>query len=925
MLAHGVNIEQLPLRTYALATRMGNLNSSLEQIAAEALSLPPDERAHFIRGACGNDDTKYRTVMEHMLSRQGWFDSDVEAEGIEDDAWLDPAGTMIGPYRIVRSLGRGGMGEVFLAERADDQFSQQVAIKLVRRGLLSRHVQSRLRQERQILATLEHPNIARLYDGGTSDGTPYIVMEYVDGAPIDRFCDTNSLTIETRLRLFMKVCSAVHRAHQNLIVHRDLKPSNILVTNAGEPKLLDFGIAKLLDDRTMMHTLAVTQADVRVMTPDHASPEQIRGELLTTSSDIYVLGVLLYELLTGYKPFRMHGHRLAELERAICEDDPLPMSAAIAAAMDSEDSGIEEIATQRGATPSKLRRSLRGDLDNIVAMAMRKEPDRRYSSVEQFIADVQRHLDGMPVLARPDAWSYRAGKFVRRHALPVAISAVFLASLIGFSVTIAVQSQRIAHERDVAEQQRERAQAERERAETVAAFLIDSFKLTDPFAQAGGKITAREILDNAAERVTKGAELTSQPTLRATLLDTFGNAYLGLGLHTEAEPLIEEALAIRRSQSPGNDLDIAQSLYSLNRVYEKKGNLDRAESLAIESLAINERETGTESLVTAGSLCRLGVIHLERGRFDKAEPLFERCLDIRTQRLGINREELTVPLDNLARIAMERGNYARAEALLRQALEIDRHTRGAENAQYARHLHRLARVTMERGNHREAEAMYRESVTLHRKILGENHPETIDALSFMGMFLAELRQLDEAERTLQQVLKMNRAARGAQHPYVGNDIENLGRVAFKRGQWQAAERNFKEAIDIYEASLPTGHYLIAGARTMLGRTHLEQGRPKEAEEVLIEALASWRIQYGEDNPRYATAKAALGRAYTLQGRLDEAEPALLSSYPVLAASTRLSDADTTRRAREWIEELYSRSGRSKDAEEYFARIDAQRK
>src|SRR5262245_22737515 len=300
---------------------------SLDEIVREALTLAPDEQLSFIREACASDSALYESALELLSS------ADYGADGphdVPDDEWPDPSGEIIGPYRLIRSLGRGGMGEVFLAERADDQFQQQVAIKLVRRGLLSRHVQGRLKLERQILATLDHPNIARLFDGGTTaDGTPYIVMEYVDGEPVDIYCDSRSLTIEQRLQLFKVICSAVHRAHQNLIVHRDLKPSNILVARDGTRKLMDFGIAKLLDDRQMMHTMAVTQADYRVLTPDHASPEQIRGDPITTASDTYVLGVVLYELLCGCKPFTLKGNRLGDLEHAICEETPPAPSAVV--------------------------------------------------------------------------------------------------------------------------------------------------------------------------------------------------------------------------------------------------------------------------------------------------------------------------------------------------------------------------------------------------------------------------------------------------------------------------------------------------------------------------------------------------------------------------------------------------------------------
>src|ERR1700722_14324210 len=352
-------------------------------------------------------------------------------------------GDRIGPYRILRTLGVGGMGEVYLAERADAEFEQQVAIKVVHGSL--RGVQSRLKVERQILAQLDHPNIAHLLDGGSlPDGTAYIVMEYVDGVPIDVYCDSNCLDIVARLKLFQTVCAAVHYAHQNLIVHRDLKPSNILVTAAGVPKLLDFGIAKLLDERQAgHHTLAMTHADFRLMTPDHASPEQVRGQVITTASDIYVLGVLLYKLLAGISPFIIPTMRLTDIERAICEKDP-PLPSHSIRKDDSAQS--RAIVDARAASANRLRRILRGDLDNIVLMAMRKEPERRYASSQQMASDIQRYLEGKPVIARRDTMSYRTVKFVSRHWLPVAAGASVVFLILAFATTTYVQSLRIVAE-----------------------------------------------------------------------------------------------------------------------------------------------------------------------------------------------------------------------------------------------------------------------------------------------------------------------------------------------------------------------------------------------------------------------------------------------------------------------------------------------
>ncbi len=890
---------------------------TLQQILEEAQTLPPGEQLRFIRAACSDDSAGIEAEQE-QLSRQGWFEP---AEPIDLTVVRDPAGQMIGPYRLVRSLGRGGMGEVFLAERADDQFRQKVAIKLVRQGLLSRHIEGRLRQERQILASLDHPNIARLYDGGaTPDGTPYIVMEYIDGEPLDLYCDRRKLTIEQRLRLFITVCSAVHRAHQSLIVHRDLKPSNILVTNDGVPKLLDFGIAKMLDDRALMHTMAVTQEDVRVMTPDHASPEQVRGDIISTASDVYVLGVLMYELLCGYKPFALHGRRLAELERAICEDLPPTLSTVIASAEKQNDSGIVEVATQRSVSVMKLRRELGGDLENIVTMAMRKEPDRRYSSAAQLASDVERYLDGLPVLARPDSWRYRTEKFVRRHKLGVGLSAALVAMLVGFTVTVYMQSLRIEKERDVAEAERKVAESERERAEAVSAFLIESFKVVDPFAHGGNSITARQILDHGATRITR--ELSAQPATKAAVLDTIGSAYLGLGLPEQAQPLIEQGLSLRRELFGNESALVARSLYSLNRVYEQKGDLTAAERLARESLAIDRQHTGDSSVETAGSQCRLGVIKKTQGELAAAEKLLQSCLDIRRARLGPYDAELTIPLDNLAYIAMHRADHLLARKYLTEALEIDRRSRSEEHPQYIRHLVRLATVTHDVGETKEAEQLFRRAVALSQRVLGPEHPETIDTLSTMGLFLMETERLDEAQQVFTQVLEANRRVRGPTHSYVGNDLENLGRLAYRRNEFARAEQYFNDALRIYREKLPPTHGFIATTLTLLGRTQLELQRPKEAQRSLTEAVEAWRVEYGENSSGYANASAALARSQALQGNYADAETALLKAYPILHNSPRSTEREQANEVRRWIEELYGAMGQPAAAEKYFSSLSA---
>ena len=877
-------------------------SKTLQQILDEAQTLPPHERLRFIREACATDSKLYASAMHELESRQQWFGTDgADAPQSAQDEAVDLTGERIGHYRIVRSLGRGGMGEVFLADRADEQFQQQVAIKLVRRGLLSRQIQGRLKLERQILATLDHPNIARLFDGGTTtDGTPYIVMEYVDGEPIDIYCDSRCLSIEQRLRLFQIVCSAVHRAHQNLIVHRDLKPSNIMVARDGTPKLLDFGIAKMLDDRHMMHTMAVTQHDYRVLTPDHASPEQIRGDLITTASDTYVLGVVLYELLCGCKPFTLQGNRLGELERAICEETPPLPSVVIQAREDAAG-----IARQRGTSPARLRRELAGDLDNIVLMAMRKEAERRYSSVEQFAADVQRHLDGMPVLARADAWSYRAGKFLARHALVTGLAAAFLAVLIGFSITTYIQSGRIAQERDVAQGERARAQTAQRRAEAVSDLLIESFRLADPSHARGKDITAREILDQGA---ALARDLSAQPDLQATVLDTIGSVYLSLDLPADAQPLIEQGLAVRRKLYGEQHLDVASSLYSLNRVYEKKGDLKTAEALAVDSLAINSLLTGSESEETAGSLCRLGVIQHARGDQVHAEQHLNECLRLRIARYGPNHELVTVPLDNLARLAQDRRDLDAAERLYRAAIDIDERNKRLDHPQYIRHLHNLATALHGKGDLDGAEPLYRKALGLYRQVLGPAHSETVAAACNLGRLLMDRGRFDEAQQAYDAALTATRKAHGNEpHVDIGYLLADFGRLDFERKRYREAEAHYREALRNYQATLPPGHGYTAAALTMLGRTLIELRRPQEAEETLQAAMKEWSKEYGVSSPWYAQTRAFLGRAWALQRRFPEAEAALTETYPVLVRSQL--DAEMTSTVRGWIEELYRSTGR----------------
>ena len=533
---------------------------------------------------------------------------------------LDPsaAGSPIGPYRILQEIGHGGMGTVYLAERADNQYQKIVALKLLRGWSAGdERLVRRFLEERQILAGLDHPDIARLFDGGvTPDGLPWFAMEYVEGVPIDRYCDERRLPIEGRLELFCRVCAAVQYAHRNLVVHRDLKPANILVTADGGVKLLDFGIAKLLGGDGPDAAASLTATGERLMTPLYASPGQIRGDPISTASDVYALGVILYELLAGRYPYRLATREPHAVVRAILEQEPERPSVAVLRPAEASDVSGH----QRDMAPAKLARRLRGDLDTIVLTAMQKDPARRYGTVEQLVADVRRHLAGLPVTARPDSRLYCTEKFIRRHRAGVTVAAAITLLVIGFAVVAAVQSVRIRL-------QAARIAVERDRAEEVSRFMAGLFRASDPFAGAGAGLTAREILDSGAARIDR--ELTDQPETRAQMMLEMGRAYFGLGARDRARRFGEVSLAIRRRASPGAPLEIAQTLDFL------------------------------------------GLVRLEQGELDGAERAYREALELRRQLLGAGHRDVARTLNGLAGMLRAAGRFRDADSVSRLAVAID--------------------------------------------------------------------------------------------------------------------------------------------------------------------------------------------------------------------------------------------------------------
>ncbi|HET8647527.1 MAG TPA: serine/threonine-protein kinase, partial [Vicinamibacteria bacterium] len=761
-----------------------------------------------------------RAEVESLLSAhasaRGFLDG--EATGPAPAAPAEAmVGRRLGPYRLVGLIGRGGMGEVCLAVRDDDQFQKLVAVKLIRRGLDDASMQIRFRAERQILARLEHPGIARLIDAGaTEEGWPFFVMEHVEGQRIDAYADAARLDIRARLALFRSVCAAVQYAHQNLVVHRDIKPANILVTSDGQPKLLDFGVAKLLGPEAAGQT---TSTAFGPLTPAYASPEQILGQPVSTATDVYSLGVLLYELLTGRSPYDAPSGRPMELLTAVVEQEP-------------QGSGLH------------------GDLDDVLMMALRKEPSRRYPSVEAFSEDVRRYLAGLPVAARKGTWSYRTGKFIRRNRLPLAAVAAVLALGAALAVSTAVQARRVARERD--------------KAERVSEFLVGLFTVADPRRPPDTALTAREMLDQGAARIE--SELAGEPEVQAALMYTMGRVYWRLGVYDQAVLLLEKSLSTRRRVLGRDHRDVAASLQTLGNVLVNKGDHAAAEPMLAEALAIRRRMRPVDPLELAGSLTALGNLLNDRGEFRGAEPLYREALDLRRGALGGQHMQVARSLNNMALVRENLGDYAEAEALHREALAMRRALLGADHPEVARSLNNLGSVLLRKGDVAGAEAALREALASKRRLLGDGHPDVAHSANNLANVLLRRPDYAGAEALYREALAIHRQRLGNEHPEIALFLMNIARALRGKGDAAGSESLHREALAMSRRLLGNGHPNVASSLSNLADLLCERGRAREGESMLREALEILRKTVPAGHPHIAEAEknlAACGTAPTV--------------------------------------------------------------
>jgi non-specific serine/threonine protein kinase/serine/threonine-protein kinase len=769
----------------------------------------------------------------------------------------------IGVYHLLQQIGEGGMGEVWVAEQ-HKPIHRRVALKLIKAGLDTSQVIARFESERQALAMMNHPAIARVFEAGqTDEGRPYFVMEYVQGVPITEHCDRNRLTTQERLGLFKQICDGVQHAHQRAIIHRDLKPSNILVAiqdGVAVPKIIDFGVAKATA-RSLTARTMYTELGAFIGTPEYMSPEQaeMSGQNVDTRTDVYSLGVILYELLVGALPFDPQELRTAgfdEIRRKIREEDPPRPSTKLSTMGDVSTAQAQNRRIERNA----LIRQIQGDLDWITMKALDKDRTRRYGSPSDLAADIDRFLRHQPVAARPPSAVYKARKFIRRHRVGVGVATTLAVLLVAFSVTTAIQARRIARERD-------KARLATQKAEQINAFVVGMLGSADP-RTSGREVTVASVLDAASARVE--SELAGQPEVKAAVLTTLGTTYEGLGLYAPARQTLQAALEASIAAYGQQHIEVARALDRLAGAAASEGNLQEAERRGREALAMLDRLGKADGAEAAQVKGDLAVVLNGLGKSNEAEALYRAVLAIRRRVDGNRSEAVAATLNNLGVLLGQRGDWAGAEPLHREALEIVSDVRGPEHPAVAAAINSLGAVLEEKGDLPGAEALYRDSLALRLKRLGSNHPDVARSRYALAHLLREKGDAEGALQECRQVLALRGSFLADAHPMVAATQQVMGLALLDLGRPGEAERVLIDSLELRRKALPPDHWLIASSESVLGACLAAESRYPEAEALLIHAHAGLESSRGPDHARTVETRQRLVALYEAWGQPDRA-------------------------------------------------------
>jgi serine/threonine-protein kinase len=862
----------------------------VEELLAEALGRRPEDRERFLDEACAGQ-TDLRRELDELLAfsddAEEFFDQlSGEIAGAAPLELETAAGSQleIGPYRTIAAIGHGGMGAVYRAERVDGEFDQEVALKLLHRDMDTPELRARFLHERQLLAGLSHPNIARLLDGGvTEEGRPYFVMELVEGKPITQYCSEVNPAPEELLRLFGEVVEAVAYLHRNLVVHRDLKPSNVFVDGAGRVKLLDFGIAKLLAESP--DEVMETRTGLRLMTPEYAAPEQILGRPVTTATDVYALGAILYELLTGRRP---HDRNDRDGLSPTRELPPTPSS----------------LTGSRAGRPHGVPAlRISGDLDAICLKALRPDPDARYPSAEQLGLDVRRHLDGQPVEARAGTLTYRAGLFVRRHLMGVAIAtAVIGLMLFGLVREISLRAE--------AERARAAAEVEAAKATAVSRFLADLLSSVDPKKAQGEEVSVADVLDQASQRIAESEDLAEQPEVEAAVQRTIASTYISLGRYEDA--LEHQERAVELLGWPDSTDEAASSAAAeLGVLYQRLGRADEAELLIRSVLEIRTQRLGEDHPDSLRSLNQLADFLFSQRRLDEVEILDRKTLEIRRRVLGDEHPDTLRSLNGLAATYFNQGRYSEAVPLFEEGLEIRRRTLGDSHPDTLMLANNLAACHLEMGRHSEAEELQREVVEGRLRVLGRDHDQTAMSIHNLGVTLAQLGRYEEAETELRRAVSIREGLSGGERRSLLFSKSYLADVLRALERWEEAESLYLSTLETQRTVLGAEDAETLKTASGLAELRSLSGDVAGAEAILDEILEVQVRVRGDEHPDTLQSLTTLAHVRNVQRRHDEA---IELCNRAIAAGTRSLGAEHTAVLQASIEKVAALDGLGRETE-----------